>query len=80
VKYPGNPILDYSNLGNNRQLEDGNVFMENGRYFMLARDMGRFDHEVGIILESGDGIHWADPKISYFGTVIICSNHQHRHI
>ena len=67
VKYSGNPILDYSKLGNNWQLEDGNVFMENGRFYMLARDMGRFDHEVGIILESADGIHWSEPKISYFG-------------
>ncbi len=67
IKYSGNPILDYSKLGNNRQLEDGNVFMEDGRFYMLARDMGRFDHEVGIILESEDGIHWSEPKISYFG-------------
>ena len=67
VKYSGNPIIDYSALGNNRQLEDGNVFMEDGRFYMLARDMGRFDHEVGIMLESDDGIHWSEPKISYFG-------------
>jgi hypothetical protein len=66
-KYANNPIIDYSKFGNNRQLEDGNVFMEDGRFFMLARDMGRFDHEVGIILESADGIHWSEPKISYFG-------------
>lgn len=66
-KYEGNPIIDYSALGNNRQLEDGNVFIENGKYYMLARDMGRFDHEVGIILESDDGIHWSQPKIAYFG-------------
>lgn len=66
-KYGGNPVIDYSSLGNNRQLEDGNVFMENGRFYMLARDMGRFDHEVGIILESADGIQWSEPKISYFG-------------
>lgn len=67
VKYAGNPILDYSKFGYNRQLEDGNVFMENSHYYMLARDMGRFDHEVGILLESKDGIHWSEPKISYFG-------------
>ncbi len=66
-RYPGNPIVDYSKFGNNRQLEDGNVFIENGKFYMLARDMGRFDHEVGIILESDDGIHWSKPKISYFG-------------
>lgn len=68
AKYSKNPIIDYSALGNNRQLEDGNVFMENGKFYMLARDMGRFDHEVGIILESQDGINWSEPKISYFGT------------
>lgn len=67
IKYKGNPIVDYSSFGNNRQLEDANVFFENGKYYMLARDMGRFDHEAGIILESDDGIHWSQPKISYFG-------------
>lgn len=67
VKYSENPIIDYSKFGNNRQLEDANVFMENGRFYMLARDMGRFDHVVGIILESKDGIHWSEPQISYFG-------------
>ncbi len=67
LKYSHNPIIDYSKLGNNRQLEDGNVFIENGRFYMIARDMGRFDHEVGIILESKDGIRWSEPKISYFG-------------
>lgn len=67
VKYSGNPIVDYSKYGNNRQLEDGNVFVVDGRFYMLARDMGRFDHEVGIILESEDGIRWSEPKISYFG-------------
>ena len=67
IKYSHNPIIDYSKLGNNRQLEDGNVYIENGRFYMIARDMGRFDHEVGIILESEDGIKWSEPKISYFG-------------
>jgi len=66
VKYSGNPIIDYSKFGNNRQLEDGNVFIENARFYMIARDMGRFDQEMGIILESEDGIHWSEPKISYF--------------
>ena len=67
IKFSGNPIIDYSKLGNNRQLEDGNLFIENRRFYMIARDMGRFDHEVGIILESEDGFRWSEPKISYFG-------------
>ena len=66
-RYSDNPIIDYSNDENNRQLEDGNVFVENDKFYMLACDMGSFDHQVGIILESVDGIHWSDPKISYFG-------------
>lgn len=68
LKYKDNPIVDYSALGENRQLEDAYVFIENGRFYMIARDMGRFDHEVGIVLESDDGIHWSDPEIAYFGT------------
>jgi hypothetical protein len=68
VKYHENPIIDYASFGNNRQLEDGNVFIENGRFYMIARDMGKFNQKVGIILESDDGIHWSDPKIAYFGT------------
>lgn len=67
VRYSEKPIIDYSLLGNNRQLEDGNVFIENGIFYMLARDMGLFDHEVGIILESLDGINWSAPKVGYFG-------------
>ncbi len=68
TKYSDNPIIDYSKMGNNRQIEDGNVFREKGKFYMVARDMGRFNHEVGIILESEDGIHWSEPKIAYFGT------------
>jgi hypothetical protein len=67
IKYIGNPIVDYSSYGNNRQLEDGYVFMEKGRFYMIARDMGRFDQTVGIIIESKDGIHWNQPEIAYFG-------------
>lgn len=67
IKYAGNPVIDYSSFGNNRQLEDGYVFMEKGRFYMIARDMGRFDQKVGIIIESKDGIHWTEPKIAYFG-------------
>ncbi|HNQ37007.1 MAG TPA: glycoside hydrolase family protein [Prolixibacteraceae bacterium] len=67
VKYPGNPIIDYASLGQNRQLEDGYLFRENGRIYMLARDMGRFGHQEGILLESGDGLHWSEPRIAWFG-------------
>lgn len=67
IRYPDNPIVDYSGFGNNRQLEDAYVFTEKGHFYMIARDMGMFGHEVGIILESHDGIHWSEPAIAYFG-------------
>lgn len=66
-RHPANPIIDFSNRGNNRQLEDACVWLEAGRFRMLARDMGLFDHEVGLYLESDDGIHWSEPTIAYFG-------------
>lgn len=66
VKYKDNPIIDYSGLGDNRQLEDACVFIENGKFKMIARDMGIFNHKVGLYLESDDGIKWSDPKIAYF--------------
>jgi hypothetical protein len=33
---------------------------------MVARDMGIFNHEVGLYLESNDGLKWFDPKIAYY--------------
>lgn len=66
-RYPENPIIDFSGKGNNRQVEDAFIFKEGGKYKMLMRDMGYFDHTVGLIFESDDGIHWSDPKIAWFG-------------
>lgn len=66
-RYPGNPIVDFSSRGENRQFEDAFVWREKGLFKMLARDMGIYSHEVGLYLESKDGIKWSEPKISYFG-------------
>lgn len=66
-RYAANPIIDFSGKGDNTQVEDGYVWMENGTFYMLARDMGVFDHQAGIIMESEDGIHWSEPKIAWFG-------------
>jgi hypothetical protein len=65
-KYSGNPVIDFSGRGNNCQLEDGFVWMEDGKFKMIARDMGYFNHENGIIMESKDGIKWRPPKIAYY--------------
>ena len=64
-KYAGNPVIDYSARGNNTQLEDAYVWFEDGKFRMVARDMGIFGHEMGLYLESSDGTRWSEPQIAY---------------
>lgn len=65
IKSKHNPILGFSARGNNEQLEDAFVWLENGKFKMLARDMGFYNHEVGLYLESNDGFQWSHPEIAY---------------
>lgn len=65
-KYEHNPVIDFSYLGHNEQLEDAYVWLEDGKFKLIARDMGFFNHEYGLIFESEDGIHWEKPKIAYY--------------
>ncbi|HET9571530.1 MAG TPA: hypothetical protein VFP20_09020 [Bacteroidales bacterium] len=32
-----------------------------------VRDMGFYDHTVGLYFDSKDGIHWGKPKIGWYG-------------
>jgi len=64
-KYDKNPILDFSSRGDNAQLEDAFVWMEKGTTKMLARDMGFYNHEVGLYLDSRNGTTWSEPLIAY---------------
>lgn len=65
IKYKGNPVIDFSGRGENRQIEDAFVYYEDGKFKMISRDMGIFSHSVGLYLESEDGIHWSEPKIAF---------------
>lgn len=65
-KIKENPVIDFSSQGNNTQFEDAYVWMDNGIFKLIARDMGFFDHIVGLYFESMDGITWSHPKIAYF--------------
>jgi hypothetical protein len=65
VKYAGNPVIDFSNQGHNKQFEDAFVWRQGGKFRLLARDMGVYNHEVGLYLESEDGKRWDFPKIAY---------------
>ncbi|TDS15704.1 glycoside hydrolase family protein [Sphingobacterium paludis] len=60
-----NPVLDFSDQPNNAQLEDAFVWKEQGTYYMIARDMGFFNHEFGLLLSSKDGLNWSPPGVSY---------------
>ena len=68
VKYNHNPIIDFSARGNNAQFEDAFIWREKKRYNIIARDMGFFNHENGLILQSKKGLHWSEPKIAYEAT------------
>ncbi|WP_346238822.1 glycoside hydrolase family protein [Niabella insulamsoli] len=65
-KYEGNPVIDFSKRGNNAQLEDAFVWHENKRFYMLARDMGYYNHEYGIIMNARDGKKWSNPAIAFY--------------
>ena len=66
VKYEENHIIDYSDKGGNIQAEDGFFWYQGGKFNALLRDMGFFNHQYGLYLQSEDGINWSAPKISYY--------------
>ena len=64
-KVSGNPVIDFSSLPNNVQLEDAFVWKQKGKFHMVARDMGFFNHEFGLHLTTKDGLHWTKPEVAY---------------
>ncbi|WP_281888703.1 glycoside hydrolase family protein [Paenibacillus sp. YYML68] len=58
-----NPIVDFSSCGS--QVEDAYVFIEDGQYHMVMRDMGVISDRTGLYLRSEDGIHWSSPMLGY---------------
>lgn len=66
VKYEHNPVIDFSHLPGNAQLEDAFVWQQQHRLHMICRDMGIYNHEYGLLLDSKDGIHWGKPGIAYY--------------
>lgn len=65
-KYEGNPVIDFSAKGGNKQFEDAFIWREKGKFKIIARDMGIFNHEDGLIMESRNGLKWKDPQIAYY--------------
>ncbi|MFV0606822.1 MAG: glycoside hydrolase family protein [Niabella sp.] len=66
IKYEGNPIIDFSSKGNNAQLEDAFVWHQKNKFYMIARDMGYYNHKTGIIMSSKNGKKWSKPQIAYY--------------
>ena len=59
------PVMDLTNDGHNAESEDAYVWIENGTFKMIMRDMGYWNHEYGLYFESSDGLNWSDPKIAF---------------
>jgi hypothetical protein len=64
-KSSANPIIDFSGRGENRQLEDAFFWHEEGRFRVVSRDMGIFGDNVGLYMESRDGVKWSEPTIAF---------------
>ena len=64
-KYEGNPVIDFSGKGNNKQFEDAFIWPQQHQYRIIARDMGFYNHEDGLLMHSKDGLHWSEPAIAY---------------
>lgn len=60
------PIIDLSHLGENAQSEDAYIWIEDGKFKMIMRDMGYWNHEYGLMFESDDGINWGTPSVAFY--------------
>ncbi len=65
IKNENNPVINYSMYEETIQTEDGYIWYQDNKYHMVMRDMGVFNHEVGLYIESEDGISWTEPTVSY---------------
>jgi hypothetical protein len=71
VKYKGNPIINMRTQLPGAQTEDAYIWQEDGLYKMILRDMGFYNHEYGLYLESKDGLTWdKKPQIGYLNSQV----------
>tara|TARA_Y200000002_G_scaffold27206_1_gene20438 strand:- start:871 stop:2010 length:1140 start_codon:yes stop_codon:yes gene_type:complete len=67
-KHSANPIIDFSNIGERVQCEDAYTWFEPkdcAPYKIIMRDMGFYNHEYGLYMESSDGLIWQNPQVAY---------------
>jgi hypothetical protein len=65
IRFEGNPIVDFSGMGQNQQVEDAFTFRRGKHFYMITRDMGYFNHEVGLWMDSKNGKNWNKPQVAY---------------
>jgi hypothetical protein len=65
-KVGGGPIINLRHLGENAQSEDAYLWIEAGKFKMIMRDMGYWNHHYGLLFESDDGLHWGQPSVAFY--------------
>jgi hypothetical protein len=68
IKHAANPLIDFSSMGDHVQCEDAYTWYDANEkmpYKMILRDMGFYNHEYGLYMESQDGLDWENPQVAY---------------
>lgn len=65
TRHSGNPIFNFGDRS--AHVEDACVFIENGTWNWLSRDMGQFGHTGGLHMTSSNGLDWSEPQIGFKG-------------
>ncbi|MDP4611201.1 MAG: glycoside hydrolase family protein [Opitutales bacterium] len=68
VKQGDGPLINLREKVTDAQCEDAYVWFEDGKFKLVMRDMGYWNHEYGLYFESDDGIDWGEPKVGYWNS------------
>ena len=61
-------MIDLRHVGRNAQSEDAYIWIEDGGFRMIMRDMGYWNHQYGLYFESKDGLNWSDPQVAFWNS------------
>ena len=66
-RFSKKPVINFPAPGNSTkaQLDDAYVWLQQGRFNMIAQGAGFFGKQGGLFSDSADGIHWTEPKKAY---------------
>lgn len=66
IKQGDDALINLREKVQDAQSEDAYIWIEDGTFKMIMRDMGFWNHEYGLIFESDDGLNWGEPKIAFW--------------